>query len=93
MHVACESLSDLLGFIPALPVTLVAQHQEPEVLPVGDLLQLCLTTELVFSRLQNQGEHLGRILGGKEWRWNLHRGPCIFPSVQQMVWIKSRTQV
>ena len=76
-----------------LPVTFVAQGQEPEVLPVGDLLQLCLITELVFPRLQNQGEHLGKILSGRGWRLNLHWGACLLPVLQRMVWIKSRMQV
>lgn len=48
-----------------LPVTFVAQHQEPEVLPVDDLLQPCLITKLVFPKIQNQGEHLGKILSDK----------------------------
>lgn len=50
-----------------LPVTFVAQDQEPEVLPVGDLLQLCFVTELVLPRLQNQGKYSGKIASGKGW--------------------------
>lgn len=72
----------MLRFIPTLPVTFVAQDQEPEVLPVGDLLQLWLITELGFPRLQNQGEHLGKILSDKGWRLNLHRGACLLPELQ-----------
>lgn len=49
-----------------LPGTFVAQDQEPEALPVDDLLQLCLITELVFPKIQNQGEHLGKILSDKD---------------------------
>lgn len=46
-------------------VTFVAQDQEPEALPVDDLLQLCLITKLLFPKIQNQGEHLGKILSDK----------------------------
>lgn len=48
-----------------LSVTSVAQDQEPEMLPVDDLLQLCLITKLVFPKIQNQGEHVGKILSDK----------------------------
>lgn len=55
-------------------MTFVAQHQEPEVLPVDDLLQPCLITKLLFPKIQNQGEHLGKILSDKGWL-NLQQVP------------------
>lgn len=55
----------MLRLVPTLPVTFVAQDQEPETLPVDDLPQLCLIAKLVFPKIQNQGEHLGKILSDK----------------------------
>lgn len=54
-----------LRFVPTLTGTCVAQDQEPEALPVDDLLQLCLITKLVFPKIQNQGEHLGKTVSDK----------------------------
>lgn len=42
-------------FMPMLLVTCVAQAQESEALPLGDLW-LCLPAGLLLSRLQNQRE-------------------------------------
>lgn len=64
------------------PRGFVAQDQKLEVLPVGDLLQLCLITELVFPGLQNQGGYLGKILSCKGWRLSLHRGACLLPAIR-----------